>query len=330
MSSSALHQIDFRLLQSLQVLIEEANVTRAAERLHITQPAMSKTLRRLRELFNDPLFTRSAQGLVPTPKLQQLSIQLPPLLQQLSEMVNSEGFQPAQCETRFRVTAGELLSTLIISPLVQRLMRSAPKVQIIESYLSSSYLEDLASGKLDFATHLAANCPDNFYATPLASFKASCLMRADHPLSKKEHISLEDYLAYPHIKVYFSRMTQNGIGIIDQLLAEQGKQRRILLETTQVNTALDALCHTDCLMVGSPLQAQLTTTARPLCSRDFPANINFPELQFALIQHERTRSSAPHQWLRKQITELAAANPLLGSLESQRLASLMTKAPTGV
>jgi DNA-binding transcriptional LysR family regulator len=322
MPSNALHQIDLKLLLSLQVLIEEANVTRAAERLHITQPAMSKTLRRLRTLFNDPLFTRSAQGLVPTPRLQQLSIQLPALLHQLSELVNEEGFRPEHCDTRFRITAGEMLSTFLVSPLVQRLVHSAPQVQILESHLSSSYLEDLASGKLDFAVHLAANCPDNFYATPLASFKASCLMRADHPLSQQEHISREDDLAYPHNKVYFSRMTQNGIGFIDQLLAEQGKQRRILLETTQINTALDALCHTDCLMVGSPLQAQLTTTAHPLCSRDFPASINFPELQFALIQHERTLNSAPHQWLRQQITELAAANPLLGSSAAPRAATL--------
>jgi len=311
MSSNALHQIDFKLLLSLQVLIEEANVTRAAERLHITQPAMSKTLRRLRELFNDPLFTRSAQGLVPTPKLQQLSIQLPPLLQQLNGLVSSEGFQPAQCDTRFHITTGEILSNLIISPLVQRLVRTAPQVQIVEGHLLPSYLEDLASGKLDFAVHLTTNCPDNFHATPLANVKASCLMREGHPLSEKAEISLEDYLAYPHIRVYFSRMTHNGIGIIDQLLAKQGKQRHIILDTTSTSTALDALCHTDCLLVGSPLQAEFAFAAQPLCARDFPPGIHFPELQFALIQHERTLNSAPHQWLQQQIMELTAANPLL-------------------
>jgi len=311
MSSTELHQLDYKLLLSLQVLIEEGNVTRAAERLHITQPAMSKTLRRLRELFHDPLFTRSAQGLVATPKLQQVSVQLPSLLQQLSDLVGVEGFQPAHCDTRFRITAGEMLSTIIVSPLLQRLMRSAPQAQIIESHLAPSYLEDLASGKLDFAVHLTANCPDSFYATPLANFKARCLMRADHPLSKQKTISLEDYLAYPHIRVYFSRMTHNGVGFIDQLLAAKGKQRRILLETTYTSTALDALCHTDCLMVGSPLQADLYLAAKPLCSREFPPEIDFPELQFALIQHERTLNSAPHQWLKQQIMELALASPLL-------------------
>ncbi len=311
MNIKALNQIDLKLLLSLQVLIEEGSVTRAAERLHVTQPAMSKTLQRLREALGDPLFTRTSRGLVPTPKTQQLTLKLPGLLDQLNALINEQGFVPAECRNRFRIATVELLSPLLFSPLVQELYHSAPQVQIIESPLNEHYLEDLANGKLDFAVHLTSSCPEGFHASPLGNSTASCLMRADHPLSHKPQMTMEDYLSYPHVRVYFSRMTLNDVGFIDQLLAAQGKRRHIIFETTHITTALEILCNTDCLVVGSPFFALVGQQSHNICERPFPVEINFPNLQFALIQHERTRSSSAHQWLLQQIMDLIENSQLI-------------------
>lgn len=311
MASNRLQQIDLKLLQALQVLIEEGSVTRAADRLHITQPAMSKTLQKLRDTLNDPLFTRTAQGLIPTPKTQQLSLRLPELLQQLYELVSEEGFNPAESRDRFRIATAEMISFTFFSPLVQRLFPIAPNMQIIESTLGENYLDELASGKLDFTVHLTTSCPDGFHATPLASATAGCMMREGHPLSGAQQMSMEEYLRYPHVRVYFSRMTLNDVGFVDQLLANLGKRRHIMFETTHVNTAIDILRNTDCLMVGSSFSTSPDPDSYGICERPFPAGINFPELQFALIQHERTINSPAHNWLKEQIVNTGGHNRLL-------------------
>jgi DNA-binding transcriptional LysR family regulator len=310
MTPNRLNQIDLKLLQALQVLIEEGSVTRAAERLHITQPAMSKTLQKLRDTLNDPLFTRTGQGLIPTPKTQQLSLRLPELLQQLYALVSEEGFNPAESRARFRIATVEMVSFTFFSPLVQSLFPMAPNMQIIESTLGDSYLDDLASGKLDFTVHLTTSCPDGFHATPLASATAGCMMREDHPLSAITQMSMEDYLHYPHVRVYFSRMTLNDVGFVDQLLASIGKRRHIMFETTHVNTAIDILRNTDCLMVGSLFSTSPNPASYGVCERPFPTEIDFPELQFALIQHERTLNSPAHNWLKQQIVKSASHHML--------------------
>ena len=102
-----LARIDLNLLVTLQVLIEERNVTRAAERLFITQPAMSRTLSRLRDLFDDPLFTRAARGLIPTPRTEELAELLPDLLASVGQLVTPQSFDPATCEQSFRIAVVE-------------------------------------------------------------------------------------------------------------------------------------------------------------------------------------------------------------------------------
>src|SRR5210317_1352524 len=98
MDTKELAKIDLNLLISLQVLLEEKNVSRAAERLFITQPAMSKTLSRLRSVFDDPLFTRTSHGMQPTPRAIELALGLPDILGGISQLVSGSYFDPARAE----------------------------------------------------------------------------------------------------------------------------------------------------------------------------------------------------------------------------------------
>lgn len=303
-SPPSLSRIDFKLLYSFQVLIEECNVTRAADRLCISQPAMSKTLMRLKEVFNDPLFTRTAYGLVPTPKTNELALRLPSLLGELQDLIDGGQFAPAAYSGRFSLGLPQWVSEMNLPLIVRAVCEQAPNVQLAGCDMPQDYLEQLATGKLDFVIQREQPVPVGFLSTQLGSGDASCLMRSGHPLSQKPTLSLEDYLAYPHIRVSFPGMTDDNTGIIDQVLKEQQLSRHIAFDTTQLTAALETLLNTDCLMVGPH---HLTTNGRyqqQLISMPFPHPLRFPKLPFVLLQHQRTEKSPAHRWLRELLLEL--------------------------
>ncbi|WP_439135254.1 LysR family transcriptional regulator [Pseudomaricurvus sp.] len=305
MKRSPLARLDFKLLYALQVLIEERSVTRAAERLFISQPAMSKTLVRLKELFNDPLFTRTAYGLVPTPKTDELALRLPALLGELQELMDGGEFDPAAWRGRFSLGLPQWISEMNLPLIVRALCEQAPNVQLASCDMPPDYLEQLATGKLDFAIQRLQPVPDDFLSVPLGSGDAGCLMRVGHPLSQLSTLSLEDYLSYPHIRVSFPGMTDDNTGIIDQVLKEQQLSRRIAFDTTQLTAALETLMNTDCLMVGPHHLTMMGNYQHKLHSVPFPSPLRFPKLPFALLQHRRTEKSPAHRWLRELLLTLS-------------------------
>lgn len=121
-----LGRLDLNLLVALEALLEERSVSRAAERLFITQSAMSKTLGRLRDVFNDPLFTRSVDGMIPTPRAERLADHLPQLLQTVQCMVQPEVFNPLETEMEFSLVSPVHITYWALPPLMQKLSQQAP------------------------------------------------------------------------------------------------------------------------------------------------------------------------------------------------------------
>ncbi|GAB3105305.1 LysR family transcriptional regulator [Aestuariicella hydrocarbonica] len=304
MPASPLTRLDFKLLYALQVLIEERSVTRAAERLHVSQPAMSKTLVRLKTLFGDPLFTRTAYGLIPTPKTEELALRLPALLGELQGLVEGHEFHPGEYRGRFCLGLPQWVSEMNLPQIIKKVCAQAPRVQIATVDMPQDYLEQLATGKLDFAIQRQQSVPDGFLSFPLGSGNAGCLMRKGHPLSQQSTLSLDDYLHYPHIRVSFPGMTDDNTGIIDQVLKAQHLSRQIAFDTTQLAAALETLVNTDCLMVG-PYYLAMKGRYQPwLHVVPFPKTLTFPKLPFVLLQHERTEKSPAHRWLNKILLEM--------------------------
>ena len=155
-----LSRIDLNLLVAFQVLMQEKNVTRAAERLFVTQPAMSKTLNRLRNLLDDELFVRSAHGLTPTPKTLKLEKPVSDVLNQLTElMVINQEFDPANTAATISIATLGTSATVGLPSFLNRLRIEAPKIMLLSQNIGSRYEERLRSGSLDFAmavsyTHL--------------------------------------------------------------------------------------------------------------------------------------------------------------------------------
>lgn len=293
---------DLNLLSALRVLLEERNVTHAAKRLHVSQPAMSKTLQKLREELNDPLFTRSSHGLIPTPRAKQLEKQLPELLDQITNLVHPKEFLPASYNGRFNIAGPGVILEQLIPDLSIRMQKEAPRTSLTISEVSTDFTEQLASGQLDFVIHINRSMPEELVKTSVGFGDVVCAMRADHPLAQKEQINIDDYLAFPHVRLYIAQITHANIGVVDEILNQSGRQRNIVLETSSLSAALKVLRDSDCMMVVADNPKELQ--APEFVCKTMPVELGYPTLEMVVIQHRRSINSQPHLWLRGVIAEI--------------------------
>ena len=305
MISRKLIRTDLNLLVALQILLEERNVTRAAERLSVSQPALSKTLQKLRDAFEDELFTRTAHGLVPTPRAEELGTELPTLLETVERVLGDIEFDPATYAGSFKLLLPPIICEALLPGLMAELHQVAPGVQVITAEVSPDYQELLKKGEIDFAAFVAIDTERDIHAEPIPTLAPRVYMRTDHPLVDKT-MDLQDFLAYPHLRLYLPGLTRENTSMVDDVLGQYGVHRSIALETTQFASAVGVLAHTDSLLVansgfeagglyrdlitGHELPAELQRMIRNTHSGN--------RGKMSLMRHTRTSRSAAHQWMR--------------------------------
>ena len=189
-----LSKVDLNLFIVFDAIYTEANLTRAGQIVGITQPAVSNALARLRETFNDPLFVRTAQGMVPTPMAQNIITPVRNALQLLRVSVQeSRSFNPEQATKTYRISMTDLSEAVILPHLAARIRRLAPNVNI-DSFLTRrrETTKELAAGRLDFAIDAPLNTDTQVRHVKLFEDRYVCVMRKGHPLAGKERISLDE------------------------------------------------------------------------------------------------------------------------------------------
>jgi DNA-binding transcriptional LysR family regulator len=302
-----LHRVDLNLLVAYQALIEEQNVTRAAERLYITQPAMSKTLQRLRAVFDDPLFTRAAHGLVPTPKTEELREPLADVLDRLNMIVAPTDFDPAEAAGNIAIASTEVLSSMSIPPLLYKFYNESPGIKLLTLNIRDDHLELLKAGERDFSIFIKETKDPDFVHYPLARMDPVLFMRRDHPLSRKRTLKLEDMFDYPHVALYMPHFTEQWLGELDQFLSTRGLTRKSMLVTSQLLTALELVGRSSVVVMASRLIANIDHVRNGYVYKELP---HFPGLRVEddnmiyLIQHQRTRNSALHAWVRQKMLQV--------------------------
>ncbi len=304
MDAKLLSRVDLNLLVALQVLIEEQSVTRAAERLFITQPAMSKTLQRLRELFDDPLFIRSGRGLVPTPRAVELEKKLPLVLSSVTDLVTQSRFNPLTFDGEICIMTAEFIAVQVIPALTHRLINDAPFMSIRVKGESDAKVRQLEDGELDFAIEIARSYSDEYQVTPLGYFTPAVWMRAVHPLADKEKLTLKEMLEYPFIQYSLLRSGSSSSEEtrFDRQLRKHGLKRKKALVTAQLMTAMDALWQTDCLMMATRHDLKIEGETYGIVRKPYPEELEFDStVPVVLVQHARTMKSAAHQWVKEQI-----------------------------
>jgi DNA-binding transcriptional LysR family regulator len=306
MISRKLIRTDLNLLVALQILLEERNVTRAAERLSVSQPALSKTLQKLRDVFEDELFTRTSHGLVPTPRAEELRRELPALLESVERVLGDATFDPATFAGSFKLLLPPILCEALLPGLMAELHEIAPNVQVITAEVSPDHQDQLKKGEADFAAFVAVDTERDILAEPIATIAPRCYLRTSHPLRGRDEMSLQDFLAYPHLRLYLPGLTRENTSMVDDVLGQYGVHRNIALETTQFSAAVGVLTHTDSLLVANAGFEAGGLYRERICGLELPAELqrmisktpSASRGKMSLMRHTRTSRSAAHQWMR--------------------------------
>lgn len=305
-----LARIDLNLLVYLDVLLREGSVTRAAERLNITQPAMSNGLRRLRALFDDPLMIRTSEGMRPTARALELQPLVRDALSKIEVVVQAADFDPRDSELVFHIMASDYAEATLIPRLLEAIREQAPQIALDILTPSDVTFQDIEKGKIDLAINRFDHLPKSFHSATLWRDNFSCLLSADNPALND--FSLETYLGCAHIWV-----SKTGVGVgtgmnprdvqklgwVDEALAELGRERRIRIFTRHYQVAA-LLAQQPDLIATLPTQSALLHAENPhLAIRRPPFPVVPIELKMAwspLLQH-----NAAHIWLRRLIQSVA-------------------------
>jgi DNA-binding transcriptional LysR family regulator len=289
-------------------LLEEKSVTRAAERLFITQPAMSRVLQRLRHQLDDPLFTRTGNELVPTPKARDLQARLPRLLDSIMELVSEGDFDPATYEGEITIAVPEFVAISLISELTKLVIEQAPGVVLSISSETDSVEGELAEGGLDFAIDIEKTITEDISSRSLAIFTPSIWMREGHPLANKPSVTLDEILEFPFVQYYlliYKRVSARTDARFDRVLRDMGRKRQKALVTNQLMTAMETVCDTDCLMVAAKYGLTMEREMYRIVRKRYPAELPHQgTISLVLLQHKRTSGSGIHRWLSDKIVGL--------------------------
>jgi len=296
-------KIDLNLLVALEVLFEERNVSRAAARLFVTQSAMSKTLGRLRKLFDDQLFTRAAGGMQPTPRAEQIASYLPSILQDLQRIVQPMIFDPMEYRGEFYMALPEYVGTWVLPRLFQRLAERAPSMRIHSAAAKHNHqLAQLASGELDFVVQLERHSyPEEFRVTTLGFAKPKLFARKGHPL-ENANPSWDDLLQYPKVQLHIPDSEEAHLmaHVSDSDFVRYRKASEAHLTTEHLYTALQVVRSTDFICVGPPLFMELGALNKQLITLKVPIK-NEINIKFVVVYHERIADSVPHLFLLQQL-----------------------------
>ncbi|GAB3277978.1 LysR family transcriptional regulator [Parahaliea aestuarii] len=302
MDTRPLQKIDLNLLIALEALLEERSVSRAAQRLHITQPAMSKTLSRLRSVFGDALFTRNSRGIQPTPRALELEQALPALLADISRLVSGNAFDPWATTGEVVLALSEYVGVALLPPLIRRLHEQAPRLSIRTITRVENQLEQLAGGNLDFAIHISqSHYPPEFRVYEVGSSPPAILVREDHPLTHGD-ITWERLATYPLIRLYISDLGQAELVRNSETFNRMRNPQQGSLETSHLMTALEVLRNTDYFLPGPAYMLQNEAAARGIVALPTPEGADH-SMKYMLVMHERGANSPLHQWMWRQMVE---------------------------
>ena len=292
--------MDLNLLVALQVLLEERSVSKAASRMAITQPAMSKTLARLREAFNDPLFVRSKRGIQPTPRAESLVSELENILGSIENLLIEGEFSPLSYQGEVSIAISEYVGLSLLPALASKLQTIAPKLRVKTITRVEGQLEQLASGELDFAIQIErASYGPEYRMQPLGSSPLAIFVRRQHPLVD-QGISIETLLQYPTINLYISDRENLELTIQNRYREVFGSAG--MVETSHLLTALEILRETDYTLLCPAYLARNDGATRDVVALSLPPE-HATIIDYALVAHERTQRSALHQWLWAEIID---------------------------
>ncbi len=296
-----LHQLDLNLLLAFDALMTQGSVTRAAESLFISQPAMSHSLGRLRAFLGDPLLVRTPQGMLPTPRAQRLHLGVQQALRLLEQQLWEEDeFAPRQSKRRFVLCTTDYVECVLIPPLIQRLRKLAPGVTIEIRILRDTLPEaELASGEIDLVLGFDEYMQvpgylgkETWLTEPLAG-----LVRATLEL-EEERITLEQLIEMPHV---FHSPLGTSEASLDRYLQSLGHSRTISVNSQSYMSAAAIVSRSDHLLVLPSRVAAMLASVWPLRQLTLPPQM--PGYHLNCVWHPLQEKQPAPLWLRNLMRE---------------------------
>lgn len=301
-----LSRVDLNLFVVFDAIYREGNLTRAADTLHLSQPAVSHALGRLRERFDDPLFERSGKGVAPTPLAKAIVGRVRAALQDLeSTLTEGLAFDPAQARRVFTLAARDVMESTALPPLMARLQQQAPGIQLRSVRVARRDMENaLSSGQIDFAADVLLPVSDEIEHQPIGEEALVVLMRQAHPLADAEW-RLEAYLSARHVLV---SSRSEGPGVEDFALTRLGKVREIALRCQNYYAAAQVVRATDLLLTLPASYAQDLLLQLP-GQMIRPLPLSLAPLELHLYWHRKASRDPAVMWLKEQMVDLLPLSP---------------------
>ena len=301
MNPGELARHDLNLFVALHALLTERHVTRAASAVGVSQSAMSRALGQLREMFDDPLLVRTKAGMTPTARALALYPEVEELLARIKDVIRPARFDPQKAVGAVRIAAPDVVSYMLVPPLIQRLAREAPGLALEIVAWTARWREELERGAIDLTVGFPSGDEPNLYSRPLVTHEWACVLRTGHPALARKW-TLELFAGLDHVLV---SLLGRGGGHVDEALAAHGLRRRIALRIPYAAMAPHIVAETD-LVVTTPrwIALKLASTGKVVIRRP---PLPIPPVRIALVWHERSHRDPQQRWLRDALSREAGA-----------------------
>ncbi len=294
--------MDWNLLAALDVLLAEGSVTAAAERLHLSIPATSRTLGRIRQAFGDPILVRAGRGLTPTPRALAIQQRLHQLIEEANALVEiGRDLDLAALARTFTIRANDALISLLTARLVTRVQASAPGVTIRFVPEGDEDLAPLRDGLIDLDVGVIAGFGPEIRAQPLYAERLVGLVAAGHPLASGR-VTLRRIAAAEHISVSRRGRTR---GAFDDVLDAHGLARKVAAVVPTYTAAAHII--TSSALTGLITASYAAQVAALTGAHLYEIPADLPSLPLSQAWHVRHDLEPAHQWLRSQLAAVLRA-----------------------
>ena len=300
-----MHRLDLNLLRIFEALANERNATRAARQVHLSQPAFSHALARLRRALGDPLFVRTPRGMVPTPRALELEPVVRDVLARVALITERTDFDAATCARAFRIATTDYYEHIAFPRLAAELVRSAPRATIVSRPTGGELPRtELEEGSVDLAiAGFFGALPAGFYQQKLFDDTFSCVVRRDHPVVRKR-LSLAQYTKLPHVLISPGGDLR---GVVDEALTAAGARRHVAVAPSSFLSAGRIVADSDAVLTAPRRVAE--TYCRELPVRMLPPPLSLPGFTVVQVWHERQHRDDAHTWLRRLTAAIGSARP---------------------
>lgn len=291
-------KIDYQELQVFETVFNERSLTDAAARLHLTQPAISYILKKLRNIFDDPLFIRSQRGVKPTPRAELLIPSVREILGKIQELTLEPEFNPSAVKGVLSIAARDFAQVAIITPFLKIINKECPELSIaIHALPMKKSMQHMANGEVDLTIASLRYANPELYHRILQTEPYVCVVAGASKLAKKRTLSIDDLSQYGHVSALPLSLSLSDP--VDDLLADVGIRRMVKIAAPGFALIPRLLQETEYIAI---LPKTLATSSQHDL-KIFPVPVRIPDIRIALLWHQRVHTDRANKWFRQRIIQ---------------------------